>query len=77
MGLVMADRSHQCLSAAGVFPNGVTASAVVQLILDHDESARIEDVADYFDLTVEEVTAALDYCARHFERLRAARELIR
>jgi uncharacterized protein (DUF433 family) len=60
-----------------VFANGVTAAAVVQLIVDYDESARAEDVADYFDLTLEDVTAALDYCSRHLERLRATGRLVR
>jgi hypothetical protein len=66
----MTTSSGALLSSDGAFANGVRASAVVQLILDHDETARIEDVADYFQLTVDEVAAALDYCSPHFERLR-------
>jgi hypothetical protein len=55
----------------------VSATAVVQLILDYGESARLEDVAEHFHLTGEEVVAALEYCALHFERLRAAGLLVR
>ena len=50
---------------------------VVQLILDYEESARLDDVAGYFELTMDEVEAALDYCSRHFERLRAQGRLVR
>jgi hypothetical protein len=73
----MEGRSLELLSADGEFPNGVSAPAVVQLILDYGESARLEDVAEHFHLTGEEVVAALEYCAFHFERLRAAGLLVR
>jgi hypothetical protein len=59
----------QRLSPAGVFPNGVTAVAVVQFIRDHDESARIDDVAAYFGLEADDVAAALDYWSAHLRRL--------
>ena len=77
IGRVVADRSQALLSPAGAFANGVTAVMVVQLILDYEESARLDDVASYFDLTTGEVEAALDYCSRHFERLRAEGRLVR
>lgn len=73
----MTSSSRAHLSSDGIFANGVSASAVVQLILDHNETARIEDVAGYFQLTADEVAAALDYCSRHFERLRAEQRLVR
>jgi hypothetical protein len=57
------------LSAAGVFANGVRATAVVQMVLDYDEEARLEDIAAYFGLAVGEVVAALAYCARRAKRL--------
>jgi hypothetical protein len=57
------------LSATGIFANGVHATAVVQMVLDYDQEARLEDVAAYFGLAVGEVVAALAYCARRARRL--------
>jgi hypothetical protein len=65
------------LSPDGAFPNGVKATAVARFVADYDGTARIEDVADYLALRVEDVCAALDCCSRHFERLKAAGELDR
>lgn len=65
------------LGKDGTFANGVTAAAVVQFILDYDEEARIEDVAAYFHLDVEDVASALRYYALHGERLRASGQVVR
>jgi uncharacterized protein (DUF433 family) len=59
-----------------VFANGVTAAAVVQFTLDYDEAARIEDVADHFQLELEDVAAALRYYAMHTERMRASGQVV-
>lgn len=69
---------HQAsrLSSDGVFPNGVSAAAVTQFILDYDESAQIEDVAAHFHLEVEDVAAALRYYARHCERMWASGQVV-
>lgn len=64
------------LSRDGVFANGVTAAAVTQFVLDHDEAARIEDVAAYFRLEVEDVAVALRYYALHGERMRASGQVV-
>lgn len=64
------------VSPDGVFANGVTAAAVIQFVLDNDEAARIEDVAGYFHLEVEDVDAALRYYALHGERMRAAGQVV-
>jgi hypothetical protein len=52
----------------GVFTNGVTAAAVVQFVADYDGTARIEDVAAYFHIEVDDVGAALDDRARQIYR---------
>jgi len=64
------------LSSDGVFANRVTAAAVTQFVLDHDEAARIEHVAAHFQLELEDVDAALRYYAQHGERLRASGEVV-
>jgi hypothetical protein len=64
------------LSSDGMFANGVTAAAVTQFILDYDEAARIEDVAAYFHLEVEDVAAALRYYALHGDRMRASGQVV-
>lgn len=65
------------LPATGVFANGVAASTVVQMIRDHDEAARLDDIAAYFGLEVDDVAAALEYCALHVRRLEAEGKLVR
>jgi uncharacterized protein (DUF433 family) len=59
-----------------VFANGVTAAAVVQFTLDYHEAARVEDVAAYFALEVEDVAAALRYYAMNTERMRASGQVV-
>jgi hypothetical protein len=63
------------LSSDGRFANGVTATAVMQFIYDYDGAARIEDVADWFHLEVEDVAAALRYDAAQGERMRASGQI--
>jgi hypothetical protein len=64
------------LSSDGAFANGVTAAAVTQFIFDYDETARIEDVAAYFDLDVTDIAVALQYYALHGERMRASGQVV-
>lgn len=69
----MAATEPNQLSPGGVFPNGIHATTVVQLIVDYDEAAPIRDVAAYFDLTVEDVAAALGWWASEILGVRAER----
>jgi uncharacterized protein (DUF433 family) len=62
------------LSPDGVFANGVTAARVVDFIRDYEETARVDDVAAWFDLEVDDVFAALEYYARHFANVRRLRD---
>jgi hypothetical protein len=64
----MSTSTDRRLSQDGVFPNGTTAATVVRLVLDYDATARIEDVAGYFDLEPEDVVAALGYYAQRLEQ---------
>lgn len=57
------------LSADGQFFNGVDVVAVIRFIRAYDFEARIDDVADYFHLDVEEVAAALRFYSRNFDVL--------
>jgi hypothetical protein len=59
-------------SSDGLFANGVSVAAVVQFILDHEQAAPIDDVAAWFGLDVEGVSAALRYYSLHGDRLRAS-----
>ena len=65
------------LSDDGAFANGVMAAAVIQFILDHDEAAPVKDVATWFHLDEEAVSAALGYYAAHGDRLRGSGEVVR
>jgi hypothetical protein len=59
-----------------MFANGVTAATVTQFILDYGETPRIEDVAAYFDLRIEDVAAALRYYTLHGKRMRASGQVV-
>lgn len=61
----------------GVFANGTTAVAVVRFVLDYEGTARVEDVADYFHLEVDDVYAALAYCSSRPEEVLDAVEASR
>jgi hypothetical protein len=57
------------VSRDGAFPNGISVAAVVRFVLDYEATARVEDVADYFDLEVDDVVAALAYYEQHRDRI--------
>lgn len=54
------------LSVDGLFPNGVSVVAIVRFIRANDYEARIDDIASYFGLQVEDVAAALEFHSRNF-----------
>ena len=68
---IAAESETTRLSADGMFPNGVTAVAVARFVFEHDETVRIEDVAEHFRLGIRDVADGLMYYASHAHRLSA------
>lgn len=57
------------ISADGVCRNGVSVVALIRFIRAYNCEARIDDVAKYFHLEIEDVAAALAFYAEHFDRV--------
>jgi hypothetical protein len=59
-------RTGSRLSADGHFANGVSVVAIIRFIRAYDCDARIDDVAAYFNLTVDDISAAVAFHSRNF-----------
>jgi hypothetical protein len=57
------------ISEDGVFPSGIKVVNVIRFIADRDYGADLDEVAGHFDLSPEEVAAAISFHACNYEWL--------
>ena len=60
-------RAASRLSDDGYFPNGVSVVTIIRFIRAYDGDARIDDVAAYFNLPVDDISAAVAFHSKNFD----------